>query len=181
LPDDGLRTLTSARSDPVNFSQVFLWLYETTFAAAIREGDSLFPWIESVHVLALTLVVGSISIVDLRLLGVVSVNRSIASVSADVLPFTWSAFACAVLSGSALFASHAVGYAQNLQFRMKLLLLALAGVNMLTFHLIMGRGMGRWSEPGVSPWPGKIAGSISLVLWIGIVAFGRWVGFEAVR
>jgi hypothetical protein len=181
LLDDGSRTLTSTRSDPLDISQVFLWLNETTFATAIREGDALFPWIESVHVLALTLVVGSISIVDLRLLGVVSVNRSIASVSADVLPFTWTAFVCAVLSGSALFASHAVGYAHNFQFRMKLLLLFLAGVNMLTFHSIMGRGLGRWSEPGATPSPGKVAGLISLVVWIGIVALGRWVGFEAVR
>jgi hypothetical protein len=115
------------------------------------------------------------------LLGVASANRSVASVSADVLPFTWTAFIFAVLTGSALFTSHAVGYAQNFQFRMKLLLLVLAGVNMLTFHLIMGRGLGRWSEAGATPWQGKLAGLISLMLWIGIVAFGRWIGFEGVR
>jgi hypothetical protein len=165
----------------VDISPVFVWLHDTTFATAIRESAVLFPWIESVHVLALTLVVGSISIVDLRLLGVVSANRSVGSVSADVLPFTWTAFVVAVLTGSALFTSHAVGYAQNFQFRMKLLLLVLAGVNMLTFHWIMGRGLGRWSEPRATPWQGKVAGLISLMLWIGIVAFGRWIGFEGVR
>ena len=165
----------------MDISQVFVWLHDTTFATAIRESAVLFPWIESVHVLAITLVVGSISIVDLRLLGVVSANRSVVSVSADVLPFTWTAFVFAVLTGSALFTSHAVGYAQNFQFRMKLLLLVLAGVNMLTFHWIMGRGLGRWSEAGATPWQGKVAGLISLMLWIGIVAFGRWIGFEGVR
>lgn len=165
----------------MDISQVFVWLHDTTFATAIREGAVLFPWIESVHVLAITLVVGSISVVDLRLLGVVSVNRSVVSVSADVLPFTWTAFVFAILTGSALFTSHAVGYAQNFQFRMKLLLLVLAGVNMLTFHWIMGRGLGRWSEAGATPWQGKVAGLISLMLWIGMVAFGRWIGFEGVR
>jgi hypothetical protein len=165
----------------MNSSQLFVWLHGTAFATAIRDGDALFPWIESVHVLAVTLVVGSISIVDLRLLGVASANRSVSSVSADVLPFTWTAFVFAVLTGAALFTSHAVGYAQNFEFRMKLLLLVLAGVNMLTFHVIMGRGLGRWSEPGATPWPGKIAGLISLVLWIGIVAFGRWIGFASIR
>jgi len=134
-----------------------------------------------VHVLAVTLVVGSISIVDLRLLGIASVNRSVASLSIEVVPFTWTAFGVAVLTGSALFASHAVGYAHNFQFRMKMLLLVLAGVNMLVFHLIMGRGVGRWSECAVTPRQGKIAGLISLMLWIGIVAFGRWIGFAAVR
>lgn len=165
----------------MDISQLFVWLHDTAFGTAIRESSVLFPWIESVHVLAFTLVVGSISIVDLRLLGIVSTNRAVVSVSADVLPFTWTAFAVAVLTGGALFTSHAVGYAQNFQFRMKLLLLLLAGANMLTFHWIMGRGLGPWSEPGATPRPGKVAGLISLLLWIGIVAFGRWIGFEAVR
>ena len=162
-------------------SQIFVWLHETAFAADIRDIGSLFPWIESVHVLALTLVVGSISIVDLRLLGIASVNRSVASLSAEVLPFTWTAFVLAVLTGSALFTSHAVGYAHNFQFQMKMLLLLLAGVNMLVFHLITRRGTGRWNDPGATPWQGKVAGFISLTLWVGIVAFGRWIGFEAVR
>jgi hypothetical protein len=165
----------------VDISPIFQWLHDTPFATAIRESGVLFPWIESVHVLAVTLVVGSISIVDLRLLGIASVNRSVASLSIEVVPFTWTAFGVAVLTGSALFASHAVGYAHNFQFRMKMLLLVLAGVNMLVFHLIMGRGVGRWSECAVTPWQGKIAGLISLMLWIGIVAFGRWIGFAAVR
>jgi uncharacterized protein DUF6644 len=165
----------------VDISQTFVWLHDTTFATAIRESAVLFPWIESVHVLAVALVVGSISMVDLRLLGVVSANRSVVSVSADILPLTWAAFVFAVLTGSALFTSHAVGYAQNFQFRMKLLLLVLAGVNMLTFHWIMGRGSGRWSKSGATPWQGKVAGLISLMLWIGIVAFGRWIGFKGVR
>lgn len=156
-------------------------MHDTTFGTAIRESAVLFPWIESVHVLAVTLVVGSISIVDLRLLGVASTNRSVVSVSSEVLPFTWTAFVFAVVTGSALFTSHAVGYAQNFQFRMKLLLLLLAGVNMLAFHMILGGGLGRWSDPGATPWQGKLAGLISLMLWIGIVVFGRWIGFEGVR
>jgi len=160
---------------------VFQWLHDTPFASAIRESGVLFPWIESVHVLAVTLVVGSISIIDLRLLGIASLNRSVASVSVEVVPFTWIAFAVAVLTGGALFTSHAVGYAHNFQFRMKMLLLVLAGINMLVFHLVMGRGVGRWSDTAVTPWQGKIAGLISLLLWIGIVAFGRWIGFASVR
>jgi hypothetical protein len=168
-------------ADVVGLAQMLVWLHDTSFAAAVREGSSLFPWIESVHVLAVTLVVGSISIVDLRLLGIASTNRSIASVSSDILPMTWTAFVLAVGTGGALFTSHAVGYAQNLQFRMKLLLLVLAGLNMVSFHLIMGRSRDRWNESGATPWPGKVAGLTSLLLWIGIVAFGRWIGFAGVR
>ena len=165
----------------MNPSSFFVSLQATTFARAIHDSGVLFPSIECVHVLALTLVVGSISIVDLRLLGVASANRSVTALSKEVLPITWTAFIFAVLTGSALFASHAVGYSRNFQFRMKLLLIVLAGVNMLTFHWIMRRRTARWDEPGATPWQGKIAGLISLALWIGIVAFGRWIGFASVR
>ena len=165
----------------MNLSRVLLWLHDTSFASAMRDGDFLFPSIECVHVLAITLVVGSIAIVDLRLIGLASTERSVSAVTAEVLPFTWTAFAFAVLTGAALFSSHAVGYAANFEFRMKLLLLVFAGINMLTFHGVVRRNHPRWLESHVTPWPGRLAGLISLLLWIGIVAFGRWIGFEHVR
>jgi hypothetical protein len=162
-------------------SPLFAWIESSGFSTSIRDSSYLFPWIESVHVLALTLVVGSIAVVDLRLLGLASVNRTVSSLTSEVLPLTWIAFAFAVMTGGSLFASHAVGYAENFQFRMKLILLALAGLNMLVFHWIMSRSPLDWREFGRSPWPGKLAGAISLILWIGIVAFGRWIGFANVR
>ena len=58
----------------------FQWLYDSGVGTAIRESASLFPWIESVHVLSITLVVGSIAVVDLRLLGVASKGRAISRI-----------------------------------------------------------------------------------------------------
>ena len=74
-------------------------LEATSVATAIAEGESLFPWIESLHVLAITLVVGTIMIVDLRLLGVASLDRAVTRLARDVLPCTWAAFAVAAISG----------------------------------------------------------------------------------
>jgi len=165
----------------MNLAGLLLWLHDTAFATSIRDGEFLFPCIECLHVLALTLVVGSISIVDLRLLGLASRGRSVAAVTAEVLPLTWTAFAFAVLTGAALFASHAVGYASNFQFRMKMLFLVFAGVNMFAFHAIVRRDRPVWLDAHITPWPGRLAGVLSLLLWIGIVAFGRWIGFEHVR
>ena len=71
------------------------WLQATAIATAIRENEILFPWIESVHVLAIVLVVGTISIVDLRLLGIASLDRTVGRLMRDVLPVTWGAFAVA--------------------------------------------------------------------------------------
>ena len=144
-------------------------LEATAFATAIRENESLFPWVESVHVLAITLVVGSIAIVDLRLMGLASRDRAASAVAAEVLPCVWAAFGVAALSGALLFSSNALSYAHNSYFQAKLAFLVLAGANMAVFHLFAG--------PEHDGRGARIAGAISLVLWICVVACGRWTGF----
>jgi hypothetical protein len=161
----------------MNLERLFLWLQQTNIATTIREGDAWFPWIECVHVLALTLVIGSIAIVDLRLIGWASRHRSIAKLSADVLPCTWLAFAVAVISGLLLFSSNAVKYSHNFPFQLKMLLLVFAGLNMSIFHAFSNPRMRHWEMTSRTPWPAKLAGAMSLLLWIGIAAFGRWIGF----
>ena len=152
-------------------------LQNSAVATGIREGESLFPWIECVHVLALTLVIGSIAIVDLRLIGLTSRDRSVVQIMALVLPVTWSAFAVAVITGSLLFSSNATGYAHNGYFQAKLALLVLAGMNMGAYHLFLGKDASGWHTPALTPWRARVAGAISLCLWIAIVACGRWIGF----
>jgi hypothetical protein len=153
------------------------WLEATSLATEIRENDILFPWVESVHVLAITLVIGLISIVDLRIIGLASLDRPVGKLTRDVLPCTWIAFAFAALTGGLLFAAKATDYAGNFFFRGKLVLLALAGLNMVVFHAFVGRDLWRWSTMTNLPVAARIAGVLSLLLWISVVAFGRWIGF----
>ena len=153
-------------------------LEATSVATAIRENDFLFPWVESVHVLAIALVVGTIAIVDLRLIGLASLERAVTRLTADALRCTWVAFAVAAISGALLFSSNAFNYAHNSHFQAKLFFLILAGINMAIFRLFFGRDIDRWGiSPHTTPLRARIAGAISLLVWIGVVAFGRWVGF----
>ena len=92
---------------------IFQKLEETPLALAIKEGDNSFPWIESVHVLAIVLVVGTIAIVDLRLIGYASHRRGARQLIVELLPYTWAAFLLAVVTGSLLFISNAVKYSEN--------------------------------------------------------------------
>ena len=154
------------------------WLQTTRIASAIAENEILFPWIESVHVLAIVLVVGTISIVDLRLLGIASLDLTVRRLMRDVIPYTWGAFAVAAITGSLLFSSDAVHYAHNFLFRGKLVLLALAGLNMAVFHFVGVGDIERWDTgTGHTPMAAKAAATISLVVWIAVVAFGRGIGF----
>jgi hypothetical protein len=159
------------------FDQFLHWLESTAPAIAISESSWLFPGIESVHVLAITLVVGSITMVDLRLLGINMRHRPAGEIIAEVLPWTWASFVVAVCSGALLFSSNATHYWGTVPFRAKMLLLALAGLNMLIFHLTTHRSVAAWGPRAQTPRAAKVSGGISLALWIGVVTFGRWIGF----
>jgi hypothetical protein len=159
------------------FEEAVTWLYNTELADTIRENGMLFPWVESVHVLAITLVLGSIAAVELRLLGLASLGRPVTRLVREVLPITWVAFAVAVITGGLMFASNAVEYSRNFSFQMKMLLLVLAAINMLVFHRVTYRSVGRWNETRRTPFGARFAGGFSLLVWIGVVAFGRWIGF----
>ena len=127
--------------------QAFIAYFEDSgLADNIRENDLLFPLIESIHVLSICLVVGSIFVVDLRLLGLASIRRPVGRVIHGVLPLTWSAFAMAVASGSLLFISNATKYLANGYFVAKLFLILAAGLNMAIFHAISARDLPRWEN-----------------------------------
>jgi uncharacterized protein DUF6644 len=160
----------------MDFEHFLDWLQRTPIAVAIRENEILFPWIESVHVLAIVLVVGTIFIVDLRLIGVASRNRAMTIVMREVLPYTWTCFVVAAITGSLLFCSNAPKYAHNFYFQAKMALLVLAACNMAVFHLVGTRQIARWSA-AQTPMAAKAAGGISLLTWIAVVFCGRWIGF----
>jgi hypothetical protein len=82
----------------------------------------------------------------------------------------------AAVFGTLMFMAKAGTYAGNLQFRLKFVCMGLAGLNMLIFHFGAYRQVARWDE-GEPPISAKMAGALSLTLWIGVVFFGRWVGF----
>lgn len=152
------------------------YLYNSPIGVLLRE-TAAFPWVESLHVLAIVTVFGTISIVDLRLLGIASHRRSISALLGDLVPFTWGAFVIAAATGSLLFTSNATGYAKNPLFQAKIILIVAAGLNMLAFNLITSKTIASWDEAPAPPFAAKIAGSTSLLLWTAVLVLGRWVGF----
>lgn len=158
---------------------LFSRLEHTAFATAVSQSTWMFPTIETLHVLCITLVVGTIMIVDLRLLNITSRHRPVSELMRETLPWTWIAFACAVITGSMLFSSSAVKYAHNGPFEAKMVLLLLAGLNMAFFHLGSGRKIALWDRDAMTPTGARISGALSLVIWITVICLGRWIGFTS--
>lgn len=156
----------------------FLKLVEASrFAVTIRDSIWMFPILESVHVISFTLVVGTIAIIDLRLLGLASARRSFRLMASDILKWTWGAFVLAVATGLTMFTTNAQIYYHNPFFRTKMLLLVLAGVNMAFFEMTAGRTIHSWDQAASAPRAGKAAAVLSLAIWISIIFMGRIIGF----
>jgi hypothetical protein len=128
-------------------------------------------------VLSICLVVGSILAVDLRLLELASIHQSVSRVTQGILPLTWCAFVVAVASGSLLFISNATKYLGNGYFIAKMFLIGAAGLNMVVFHFISAKEMPRRENETRPPLPARLAGGLSILLWVAVVACGRWIGF----
>jgi len=155
-------------------------LENTGIGTAIREGATAFPWIESIHVLAVALVFGSIALVDLRLIGYGSHRNSVARLIKELVPVTWVGFALAVLTGGALFLSNASMYWDSVPFKLKMGALALAGANMMAFHFGgTYRAIAQWDETMPPPAAARRAGYLSLAIWTVVMFLGRWIGFSA--
>jgi hypothetical protein len=159
------------------FADLISYFENTALADNIRENDLLFPLVESVHVVAICLVVGSILAVDLRLLGFASSNWPVSRVTRGILPLTWGAFVVAITSGGLLFISNATKYLGNGFFVAKMFLIGAAGLNMVIFHMIGAKNLPRWENDARLPLPARLAGGVSILLWIAVVACGRWIGF----
>ena len=136
-----------------------------------------FPTLESIHVMAIVTVVGTIAVMDLRLLGLASKDSPVTTISNDTLPWTWGAFVLAGITGSLIFVSKATNYVVNPFFLWKLVMIVVAGLNMAVFHLFTWRSVHKWNSDTDIPLGGKIAGGLSLVFWVVVMFLGRAIGF----
>ncbi len=127
--------------------------------------------------IALTLVFGTIMVVDLRILRLASTDRAFRQVSHDMLKLTWAFFALALATGALMFTVNARVYWENPFFRAKMVLMVLAGLNMVLFQVTAGRSSRQWDDK-TAPLIGRTAAMLSLVLWLGVIGMGRAVGFS---
>src|ERR1700687_4218233 len=150
------------------------WLENTSMGTAVRESGWLFPTIETGHLFGIISLVASTSILDLRLLNLAFRRESVSNLAAKCMVWAWAGFAVQVVTGFLLFSSEATKMYGSRVFQIKMLLILLAGLNVLVFHVIAYRKVAEWENAPVTPLSAKFAGCVSILLWFGIVAAGRW-------
>ena len=149
----------------------------TRWSALVRQSNWFFSTVDTVHTLGIILVAGTIMLLDLRLLGLALRSVPVAQVVARIVPSTLGGFGLMVVSGSLLFSTEAVKMYHSPAFRIKMLLLALAGLNALIFHRTIYRDVAHWDPASVVPARARLAGLLSLAFWIAIIAAGRAIAY----
>jgi hypothetical protein len=153
------------------------WLHDTNFSIVMRESIWAEPIVETVHVLTLTLFFGFAMLLDLRLLGVVLTSRPISQVLKQLNPWLYIGYAIMIVSGVLLFMGDPVAFYSTIPFKLKMALLIVAGINAILFNMTIGKKTNTLDLTSKPPWQAILAGSVSLVLWISIIAAGRLIAY----
>ncbi len=154
------------------------WLNDTTFSITMRDSTWAEPVVETIHVLTLTLFLGFTVLLDLRLLGVSMRRRRASEVMAQLNPCLMVGFLVMIVTGVLLFCGDPVAFYNSIFFKVKMLMLSLAGLNVWLFNATVGRKMAEWDIDSEMPSSAKAAAVVSLVLWVAIVAAGRAIAYS---
>jgi len=154
------------------------WLASTDWSIALHESLYLYPVIETTHVLALLLFVGSVTFVDLRLLGWVFPEVPVSEVTSRILPWTAAGFLIIAVTGALLFYAIPVRTYLSIFFRFKMLVLAGAGINAGLFHLTVSRGSPSWDRDPKPPLRARLTGAVSMISWALVIVMGRMIAYN---
>jgi hypothetical protein len=161
----------------VSLIEICAWLESTSIAVWVRESLYGFAILVAVHILALTVSVGTLVWFDLRLLGIGMLTIPVSELYRRLMPWTLSGFALMFASGGMLLAAFATAAYDNLYFRIKAAALILAGVNAIVYHRVTERQIARWDEARRPSVPARAAGLISILLWAVVIVAGRMMSY----
>ncbi len=154
------------------------WLASTPWSVALHESLYMYSFIETAHVIGITLFVGTIMMVDLRLLGVAFRGVPVSQMNGRILPWTVAGFALMMATGLALFYAIPVRTWHSVWFRAKFILMLAAAVNIWLFHRRVERDRDRWDAAPKPPVSARISAGLSLTLWIGVIVMGRMIAYD---
>ena len=151
----------------------FLWIENTRLGHGIRESKWTFTLSEVAHLLGLTVLLGTVLLLALRLFGFVLQKKSVASIAREMMPLSIGALVATLLTGTLLFTSEATKCWANIAFRYKMLFLLLA----LLFQFTGMQKVARAEDQRFSPLTRKVTAFVAIFLWFGVAAAGRAIAF----
>jgi hypothetical protein len=162
--------------EPEHAATPLAWVEQTALATAMRQELWLYPAVEILHIWGFVMLVGSVAMLDLRLLGL-SRRMSVRLLARHLLPWTWGALLLIVPTGLMMFVTHAGDFISNRAFVLKLLLIFAAGINAAAFQLGPYRSVQTWDSGVPAPVSARLHAVLSLLIWMGVIACGRLLAY----
>ncbi len=154
------------------------WLDTHAWSTALHESLYMYPLTESIHVWGLALFAGFAMVLDLRLLGVFLPNVPVSTVANKLLPWTIVGFVVMIVTGAMLLYAIPIRTYLSVWFRLKVILLILAGINVWIFHSGIWLKVKEWDLAKRPPGRARFAGAASLLLWTIIIFSGRMIAYN---
>ena len=154
---------------------IVIWILSTSINAWILNTPWAWPIAEILHFMGLSLLLGSMLIVDIRLAGhwrAISLNAV-----HRLLPWTILGFAINLITGTLFFFGDPERYVANIGFKIKMLLVVIAGLNAIWFKLRIDPDMASWGPDQDSSSQAKVVAYISLLTWFSVLLFGRLIPY----
>jgi hypothetical protein len=152
------------------------WMERSALATAMRQELWLYPSVEIVHIWGFVMLVGSIAMLDLRLLGLSS-RVPVRELARHLLPWTLGALVLIVPTGLLMFIAHVSDFIANPAFVLKISLIFAAGINAVIFHLGAYRTVDDWNVGAPTPASARLHAALSLMIWLGVIACGRLLAY----
>jgi hypothetical protein len=152
-------------------------LADTPWSIALHESLYMYAITESTHVISIMVFVGTIAMVDLRLLGISYTKVPVTEMLSRMLPWTVTGFGLLVITGGMLFLAIPIRTYHSLWFRLKCLMIVIAAVNIAIFTFKVERDKAAW-DLGPVPRKSKICAAVSLSAWACVIVFGRLIAYN---
>ena len=154
------------------------WLDAQAWSTDLHESYYLYGWIETTHVLTLMVFLGMLFIIDLRMLGVAFPQVPASTIANRLDKPMMLGFALMVSTGFILYYAIPVRTTQSIWFRIKVVLILVAGLNALLFRRAMQGSLDTWDTDPLPPKRIRIGAWLSLGLWTGVIATGRMIAYD---
>ena len=162
----------------MTIKSAFQWVEALPSSNAFRESLNAYPFCLTAHVIGMCMFAGLILMMDLRLAGVGFQKTPFSELQKRLFPWQMVGLVVSSVSGFVLFYGQPMRYYGKALFWTKMVLMVLAGVNAAYFHLTTYRSVAKWDRDPILPFGGRAAGVLSLVLWAGVIIFGRLTAYN---
>lgn len=154
------------------------WLDTHAWSTGLHESFYMYNWVESTHVITLMIFLGMLCVIDLRMLGLVMTQVPASKIAARLNTPMMIGFVIMIVTGLLLYYAVPVRTTQSIWFRIKFVLLIVAGINAWLFHRRMTDSVSTWGNDKKAPRRLRYAAGLSLALWAGVVTTGRLIAYD---